>query len=450
MKTAWIFLTTFFLGLSAPEKPNLEVVSTPSFRSVKTMRAEGKSEKLIIVLAPGPADLDAALPVARALSEKGINIAFVDLSSLVVEPINGRKCLDIGNRLQEVQASVAHHHKLSVSPVTVLLPFAGAEEIARLAVSQAPGGFSGWFRSTGWAARVPASGQVKVASCETPTRTGFRTLSYRSVLEDTLLGKHLSSQYDIILEEPLSNTVMQDTRSKEAYLKTVINSFNYIFAQVEKLPHNEILNLARVEKIDLVEIAAAQSSADELIILISGDGGWSDFADDLGEEFARRGHHVVGINLIPYFWEEKRPADFAKDIRAIFRVYEQKWKVHSFRLVGFSHGADILPFAVNRFSTRLQKQLNGISMISPSLKTVFEFSASSWFYDSEEGEDVLPEVGRYMLLEKPLNCVFGENDSTDGLCAKINGKSLRSLPLPGGHHLNYAVEDVVKAALGGK
>jgi hypothetical protein len=42
-----------------------------------------------------------------------------------------------------------------------------------------------------------------------------------------------------------------------------------------------------------------------MAVVVSGDGGWAGIDRDLGEELAREGLPVVGLNSLQYFWKPR-------------------------------------------------------------------------------------------------------------------------------------------------
>ena len=67
-----------------------------------------------------------------------------------------------------------------------------------------------------------------------------------------------------------------------------------------------------------------------------------------GGGFAVRGYKTVGISSLEYFWREREPSKAAKDLTSIIDKYAGKPNV---LLVGYSFGADVLPFVYDALST---------------------------------------------------------------------------------------------------
>ena len=117
--------------------------------------------------------------------------------------------------------------------------------------------------------------------------------------------------------------------------------------------------------------------------------------------------------------------------------YLNAWKKQSAVLIGFSQGADVMPFVVNRLPATTRERLRMVALLSLSNTAVFEFHLQNWLGATSGSLPVTPELLR-MKAVRGL-CVYGA-DETESLCAKPAAKSLQVVKLRGGHHLdgNYA------------
>ena len=62
------------------------------------------------------------------------------------------------------------------------------------------------------------------------------------------------------------------------------------------------------------------------------------------------GIDVVGLNSLKYLWTPRSPDELARDIERIARHYMASWRKTDLILLGYSSGADILPFVPPRLS----------------------------------------------------------------------------------------------------
>jgi type IV secretory pathway VirJ component len=116
-------------------------------------------------------------------------------------------------------------------------------------------------------------------------------------------------------------------------------------------------------------------------------------------------------------------------------------------LIGYSQGADVLPFAVNRLPEATKSHVALTAILGMSEHALFEFHVSSWISDSNSGPATLPEVNR--IAGMPVLCIYGE-DEHDSLCPKLDPKKFVVVRVKGGHHFdgNYSglADDILAAA----
>src|SRR5439155_15355406 len=104
---------------------------------------------------------------------------------------------------------------------------------------------------------------------------------------------------------------------------------------------------ASLADLPLVEVRA-KVAGPTFAVLLSGDGGWAGLDKKVAAALAEKGIDVVGLDSLRYFWTERTPQALADDLDRIVRYYAAQWRRTSVVLIGYSQGADVLPFALNR------------------------------------------------------------------------------------------------------
>ena len=207
-------------------------------------------------------------------------------------------------------------------------------------------------------------------------------------------------------------------------------------------PQNQPVRLAAsVEDLPLVEVPAHSGSSDEFVVLVTGDGGYAGMDQDLAAGFAAHGMPTVALNSLKYFWQPREPAEVASDLDRVVRHYLRSWGKRKVILVGYSMGADVLPFALNRMATRYS--VASAALIGIARNAVFEFHVTNWIGDPT-GIPTAPELARLRGL--PLACIYGA-DETGSACPGLPSDRYRLVELPGGHHFNGDSQAVVRAVL---
>jgi type IV secretory pathway VirJ component len=198
---------------------------------------------------------------------------------------------------------------------------------------------------------------------------------------------------------------------------------------------------AALGDLPVVEVAAAAQStappSDAFAIIMSGDGGWAGLDQDIAAALSGRGIPVVGLDSLRYYWTARTPQGVAADTDRMIRYYLSHFGKKRVLLIGYSQGADVLPFAVNRLPQATKAQVALTAILGMSEHALFEFHVSSWISDDNSGPATLPEVNR--ITGMPVLCIYGE-DEQDSLCPKLDPLKFKVVKVKGGHHFdgNYA------------
>jgi type IV secretory pathway VirJ component len=193
---------------------------------------------------------------------------------------------------------------------------------------------------------------------------------------------------------------------------------------------------ASLADLPIVEVEATAGHSDSFAVLLSGDGGWAGIDKQVASLLAERGVPTAGVDSLRYFWSPRTPAGLAQDIDRIIRYYAFHWKKKSALLVGYSQGADVLPFVVNRLPQPTRSLVRLTTLIGVSASADFEFHVSNWISSDSGGLPVAPEIGK--LSASDTLCVYGDDDE-ESICPKVGAQHARVIKLPGGHHFggNY-------------
>ncbi|MEO6103570.1 MAG: AcvB/VirJ family lysyl-phosphatidylglycerol hydrolase [Pseudoxanthomonas sp.] len=199
---------------------------------------------------------------------------------------------------------------------------------------------------------------------------------------------------------------------------------------------------AKLVGLPLIELPG-KGSADTFAILLSGDGGWAGLDKDVANALVAKGIPVVGFDSLRYFWKARTPEGLAVDIDRIIAYYTSHWGRSKVLLLGYSQGADVLPFAVNRLPASSRKQIAQTVLMGLGENASFEFHLSSWV-GNDDGLPILPEVSK--LDQAQTLCVYGDDES-DSLCPKIPRGHVQAQSLPGGHHFDGAYSKLADVIL---
>ena len=194
----------------------------------------------------------------------------------------------------------------------------------------------------------------------------------------------------------------------------------------------------------LVEVPAAGAGNDDVFaVLLSGDGGWAGLDKEVARAVSERGIPVVGWDTLRYFWSARTPEALAHDLARTLDYYAAAWQRHRVLLIGYSQGADVLPFAVNRLPAVVRSRILTTTLLGLGRKAAFEFHLANWVGPAA-GLSILPE---YQKLPRATTlCVFGAGDK-DSLCSDFPPGTAGTLELAGGHHFDGDYDALARLVL---
>ncbi|MEM9105539.1 MAG: AcvB/VirJ family lysyl-phosphatidylglycerol hydrolase [Pseudomonadota bacterium] len=168
--------------------------------------------------------------------------------------------------------------------------------------------------------------------------------------------------------------------------------------------------------------------ASAVVVFWSGDAGWSSSMQGIADALADRGYGVAGVSSLRYFWHKQAPEVMAEDSARIASHFAKTWQTDRIVLVGYSFGADVLPFAWPHVPGTIREQTRLISLLSPFKKTEFEISLMGMLGIVRGQHEVEPAIEA--LPTDLVLCLTGEKE-TDMACNLGGGYEIASVP--GGH-----------------
>jgi type IV secretory pathway VirJ component len=201
-----------------------------------------------------------------------------------------------------------------------------------------------------------------------------------------------------------------------------------------------------VADLPLVELPTDKPS-DVMAVVLSGDGGWRDIDRDLAEDLRKAGVPVLGWDSLRYFWQEKSPAETSQDLAAVLQIYMKQWHAERVALIGYSFGADVLPFAYNRLPPDLQDHVVQLSLLGFADRADFEITLTGWLGSppSDHALPVAPQLAR--IPPGMIQCFYGAEE-TDSACPALP-KGAEIIRTAGGHHFDGDYAGLARQILAG-
>ncbi len=182
------------------------------------------------------------------------------------------------------------------------------------------------------------------------------------------------------------------------------------------------------------------------ILYVSGDGGFNSFSTTLCSKINKAGYELTAVNAKTYFWEKKTPEQTSEAISSYLQKKFEERHNQQLVLIGYSFGADVMPFIVNRLNAGLKNKLISVILISPSTSTDFEIHWADMFGgNAKRNMDVVAEINK---MEVPKTTTFFGQDEKDFPVKDIELKNYRNQVLPGGHrfdgHTDQLAQELIK------
>ncbi len=200
---------------------------------------------------------------------------------------------------------------------------------------------------------------------------------------------------------------------------------------------------AQVNSLPVKEWSAAAEKP--FVLYITGDGGFNNFSTDLCAAINKAGYAVSSVNAKSYFWNKKTPVQTATDITAYLTKQFNSRKNQQLIFAGYSFGADVLPFIVNKLPDAIRKKIVSVILLSPSGSTDFEIHLLDMFGGNKQRSmDVVTEINKMTALKTVT--LFG-NAETGFQVKNIKLKNYTNEILPGGHHFDGNTDEVAKTIM---
>ncbi|HNW59940.1 MAG TPA: AcvB/VirJ family lysyl-phosphatidylglycerol hydrolase [bacterium] len=200
------------------------------------------------------------------------------------------------------------------------------------------------------------------------------------------------------------------------------------------------VEISSLGDLPVVEAPASAPGGEVMALHITGDGGYGITDKGLSRCLAAEGVPVAVLNALKYFWTRRTPEETTRDVQRMLEYYTRHWHKEKIVLIGYSFGADVLPFVISRLPEAQRARIVLAVFLGLSPNAEFEFHLSTWMGGGagRESYPVRPELDK--LAGMKLLCFCGSGD-TECLCRSLDPARIRMVELKGGHRIagNFAV-----------
>jgi len=385
-------------------------------------QGEAPPDDLVFLFSGMDGDSAALRRAARALADDNTAVVGVDLPSYLHGlAVSDDGCHYVIAEIEELAHQLERELGFAGYRSPLLAGVGAGGTLAYAALAQSPAATIG-----GAVAVDPTpSLHTRVALCEGATTTPARGGGFSYAAKTDLPGRYIED----------------DARAGHSYARLV--------TALDPLLGGEGAEgdvAGALPDLPLVDIPASKPGR-LFAVIWSGDGGWRDIDKTIGELLAQRGVPVVGVDCLRYFWHQREPEQMAADLARILAAARAAWNTPDALLIGYSFGADVLPFAVNQLPAAERSRIVLLSLLGLEPHAPFEIEVTGWLGQTDEDAPLaLPELLKFDLSR--LQCVYGEEED-DTLCTAPELSSAEILRFPGGHHFDEDYEKVADAILAG-
>ncbi|WP_326536042.1 virulence factor family protein [Pseudorhodoferax sp.] len=427
MKSALSLTLLFAAGAAlAQAPPPVQSITHGQFERVQVHSPSGPVRQFALLLIEGQAASAQEQAMRSRLLAGGAMVAEVSMAAYQAK-VRAQKeqCGYAGGDFENLARHIQAMRKL---PAYFESTVVGAGDYAAYAygmVAQAPAGSFGALLTSGFCPRLVVQ----------PPLCAVNKLSWRAG-QGPAVDMAPAAIGIPWMAAPADGPAACDAAAAQAFVAQVpqartLASFDAAAAAIAA--QRPLLEAAPAQLADLpvVEVPTQQAGT-RFAVLMSGDGGWAGIDKEIAAALARQGVPVAGFDSLRYFWSKRTPEGLAADLDRLVRHYAARWQRSEVILIGFSQGADVLPFALNRLPERTRAAVRLSVLLAPSEKASFEFHVSNWLGPSGD-KPVLPEAQK--LQAARTLCVHGSQEKRS-LCPQLAPAHAQVLMLQGGHHFD--------------
>jgi type IV secretory pathway VirJ component len=427
--------------------PPPQTMKAPTFGTVTLYPTDGVPQQVVLFISGDGGWNLGVIPMAERLRQEHALVVGIDIRTLVTNLEASSSCAYPAGALEELSRAVQLRFKLPAYTRPILVGYSSGATLVYAALASAPPESFAGAISLGFCPDI----EIRVAPCQMrglkatkrSKGVGYDLAPYPASSAPWMV---LQGQVDQVCDPATTGTFVTATGAARLFsLPKVGHGFGvpgrwepqfveayHAIANSQSSRVPAPASAPEVANLSLIEVPPAGTSLrDTMAIILTGDGGWADIDRNLAAGLAQEGIPVVGWSSLDYYWTTRTPDRASADLSRIITHYTEAWKRSRVIVIGYSFGADVAPFLVNRLPDTTRARVDSVALLSPSESAAFEFHVSSWLGG---GGDVhyptRPEIDR---LPVPVVCVAGA-DEGKSVCQNSTNPRVHFDMVGKGHH----------------
>lgn len=400
-------LAAFFITLAAP------LWAAPGDAVIATLVPEGMEARSTALILTDPADWSAETE-ARAARLAQLHTLVVAVDAPALWQAEGITCDSFGPALAELALS-AQSAAGAYARTPVLVGTGQGRALALLAATEGPARFKGLVTL---AAPAPTYCPERPFG---PDKAPLRWLDLTADAVSSPAAPLAGATVFDLTEDP-------EKAFTQAYLRLAGTDSAFDLEGLAAAPALADLPLT-------LHRDAEAPPSDTYAIFLSGDGGWARFDEEVASRLAAAGIPTLGLSSLRYLWQEKSPQEIATDFARIDAQYRSAFGASRVLIVGFSLGANVVPFAATDLPPEMQESLAALALLAPEVQTGFEIVVGGWLGRPTGAHQVTPQIDKAaQRLAAPVLCLYGSKESVSA-CPGTTAPRIAKHMFEGGHHL---------------
>jgi type IV secretory pathway VirJ component len=452
-------------GRAAPAPVAGETFALAPFGTLHVYTPPGAPREVVLFVSGDGGWNLGVVPMARRLEAEGALVVGIDVRSFLAGLERSGACAYPAGSLEDLARTVELRHRLPEYLRPILVGYSSGATLVYAALAQAPaetfrGAISLGFcpdvslrtplcRGRGLASRPKAKGRGWDIDPFPELDVPWTVLQGEidqvcSPKEASQFVARVGSARLIALPKVghgFSVTAHWETQYVEAYREIAAAGAPSPTPPPAPSPGHSVLDLAGL---GLVEVPASAPERDLMAVVLTGDGGWAGIDKRIASRLAADGIPVVGWSSLKYYWTPRTPEEAASDLARILEHYGEAWGRRRILLVGYSFGADVLPFLVRRLPPEQRARVALVGLLGLSAEASFEFHVAGWLGVTSGHHPTVPEIEGIGPI--PVVCLEGE-DEKDSACSSLHAGAVDVVTVPGGHHFSGDYDKVAETLL---
>lgn len=440
-----------------PQAP--ERLRVPGAGELTLYRPDGPVREVVIFLSGDGGWNHGVVDMAERLRAEGALVAGVDVRPLLKSMNAASPCAYPGGVIEEIARAVQQYAKVPAYHRPILAGYSSGATVVYAALAGAPAESFAGAISLGFCPDLALTGAPicrmrGVAYTRRPRGTGIDLAPYPA---STVPWMVLQGDQDQVCNPPATRTFVQQTGAARLFwlekvghgygvpsrwMPQFVEAYRAVTtAHAAATAPSASASAAEVSDLALEEVpATGGTSTDQMAVMLTGDGGWAEIDKALARGLASAGIPVVGWSSLTYYWTPRTPDAAAADLSRVIDYYTRTWHKARVLVVGYSFGADVAPYLVNRLPAPTRAHVTRVALLGASTSAAFEFHMAYWLGGGDDARyPTRPEIAR---LTMPVTCVYARDDR-ESVCRQL--PSVDAVAVGEGHHFSGDYDRIVQA-----